>query len=432
MDNLSIILTKIKARQVLDSRGNPTVEVEVHSNVAEGRAMVPSGASTGKFEAWELRDNGKSYGGKSVEKAVNNVNMLIAPKLMGGVLDQKQIDKSMIALDGTTNKSRLGANAILGVSLAAARCSAHSYGVPLYSFLDNYFQNKGTYNKSYQAKRFVLPIPFANIINGGKHAESQLKFQEFMVAPIKAKSFADATQMVVEVYHDLKKVIETQYGKSAANVGDEGGFAPPLKSPEEALNLIVKAIEEAGYQKKVRIAMDCAASEFYVQGRYNVTEIMSKNRDELIDYYSSLVKQYGIISIEDPFDQEDYEAFAMFTQKNRKLQIVGDDLLVTNPAKIQMALTKNLCNALLLKVNQIGSLSEAMDAAFLAKANKWNVMVSHRSGETEDPFIADLTVALGVGQIKLGAPCRGERTAKYNQLLRIEDELGRNSTMQTL
>jgi enolase len=404
-------ITKIRAREVLDSRGNPTVEVEVRTQNSFGRAIVPSGASTGVHEAVELRDsNKKRYGGKGVQAAVNNVNSIIFKNLKNfQVTDQRLIDQTMIDLDKTENKSRLGANAILGVSMAVARAAANSMEQPLYKYLNK------------RAK--TLPIPFSNIINGGKHAGNELNMQEFMIAPIKAKNFTSATQMVAETYQELKGIISNKFGKNAVNVGDEGGFAPPIKTPDEALDMVTKALSEVGYEKKMRIAMDPAASEYYKNGKYTPVK-KALNSTKAIEFYEDLVKRYPIISIEDPFDQDDFDSFKEFTKRNKKLQVVGDDLLVTNPKRIRTAIDQKLCNALLLKVNQIGTLSQAMDAAKMSMRNNWNVMVSHRSGETEDPFIADLSVALGNGQIKLGAPARSDRVAKYNQLLRIEEELG--------
>ncbi|MFP4111932.1 MAG: phosphopyruvate hydratase [Candidatus Woesearchaeota archaeon] len=399
-------IKKIKAREVLDSRGNPTVEVEVYTEEGMGRAIVPSGASTGEYEALELRDKDDRFHGKGVQKACANVQE-IAKELIGmDVTAQKEIDKKMLELDGTDNKSKYGANALLGISMAVARAAADSKKIPLYKYLGN------------DSKR--LPIPFCNIINGGKHAGGKLEMQEFMIAPIKAESFKEAARMASEIYQTLKGILKKKYGASAVNVGDEGGFAPPIDKAEDALDLITQAIKESGYEGKVKIAMDPAASEFYHDKTYLREKLP---REEIIAYYNKLSDEYPIISIEDPFDQDDFESYEGI-MKDTKIQIVGDDLLVTNTKRIQMALDKGLCNALLLKVNQIGTLTEAMDAAKLAMDNDWHVMVSHRSGETEDPFIADLAVALGTGQIKLGAPCRADRTAKFNQLIRIEDELG--------
>ncbi len=408
-------LTRLFARQVLDSRGNPTIEVEAYFNNYFGRAIVPSGASTGKYEALELRDGKRDYSGKSVMKAVDNVNGIIAKKLVGAeFLDQKAVDDFLIKLDGTPNKSKLGANAILGVSMAVCRLAAAVKQKPLYEYIGEI--------AGVERKSFRIPIPFANIINGGKHAGTSLRIQEFMIAPINARTFKDAVRMTAETYHVLKKLIEEKYGKAATNVGDEGGFAPQLTTPEQALDLITEAIKKAGYKGKVRIAMDCAASEFYDKNSNAYVMDKSYSRDEMIEYYLRLIKKYDIFSIEDPFDQDDFEGFQKLTAGAKKIRIIGDDLLVTNPARIQASINARLCNALLLKVNQIGTVTEAIDAARLAIGAGWKVMVSHRSGETEDTFIADLAVGLGCGMIKLGAPCRTERVAKYNQLLRIEEE----------
>ena len=399
----------VHARQVLDSRGNPTVEVEVRTDSSVGRAIVPSGASTGIYEAHELRDNTSKYMGKGVTRAINNINTKISKKIIGmDVFNLTRIDQTLIELDGTDNKKRLGANAILGVSMAVARTGADAKNQSLHVYLGN---------------SKTLPIPFCNIINGGQHAGGKLEMQEFMIAPVKARNFSHAVQMVSETYHELKKIIASKYGKSATNVGDEGGFAPDLNNAEQALDLITSAMEKAGYSSRMRIAMDPASSEFYDSGKYLRKKISSSS---LARYYSKLVEKYPIISIEDPFDQDDFDAYKDFMENHNKknIQIVGDDLLVTNVSRISKAIDENLCNALLLKVNQIGTLTEAINAAELCKSNGWNVMVSHRSGESEDPFIADLAVALGTGQIKLGAPCRSDRTSKYNQLLRIEEELG--------
>ncbi|MBR9690249.1 phosphopyruvate hydratase [Candidatus Woesearchaeota archaeon] len=410
-------IKKVMAREVLDSRGNPTIEVDVICPNSWGRAIVPSGASTGEHEALELRDGKKDrFFGKGVKKAIFNVNTKINRKLRNlDVKEQRLIDQTLIDLDGTPNKRKLGANAVLGVSMAAARAGAMGADKNLYEYLNGFNGNKK-----------VLPIPFANIINGGVHAGNKLVFQEFMIAPVKAKSFFDATRMVSETYHALKSIISKKYGKTAVNVGDEGGFAPPIETAEEALDLIDTAISKAGYNKKVRIAIDAAASEFFRLDKYVIEPGKYVNREELVEIYKDLIRKYKVISIEDPFDQDDFDPWEELTLKS-KIQIVGDDLLATNPERIKMAYARTLCNALLLKVNQIGTLTQAMDAARLAKNHKWGVMVSHRSGESEDPFIADLAVALGNGQIKLGAPARGERTSKYNQLIRIEEELGKKA-----
>jgi len=410
-------IDKLKARTVFDSRGNPTVEVSVTCGKFTGSAIVPSGASTGRYEAYELRDmNNKEFFGKGVFNAVSNVYK-IEKKIKGmDVYDQAGIDNEMLMLDNTPNKSRLGANAILSVSLACARTASMCKGIELYE----YIHTLGKFPK------MKLPVPFANIINGGKHAGNSLKFQEFMIAPVKAKSFFHGSRMISEVYHTLKNILIRNYGKSAINVGDEGGFAPPIVRSTQALRLIEKAVHEAGYSKEIRFAMDAAASEFYNKGLYNVDGKKFKS-EELINYYEQLLNEYPeIISIEDPFDQDDYTAFYEFTKqfKNKGVEIVGDDLLVSNINKIRTAKREELCNALLLKVNQIGTLSEAIEAYNFAKKSKWNVMVSHRSGESEDTFISDLSVGLSSGQIKLGAIARGERTCKYNRLIRIEEYLG--------
>lgn len=408
-------ILNIHARQILDSRGNPTLEVEVETRGGQGRASVPSGASTGTHEAVELRDNRKEFLGKGVLTAVQNVNVIIAKKLFGKECSrQAELDHLLITLDGTQQKSRLGANALLGVSMAACRAAANGR---LYRYIGKLAGNN----------EFILPVPFCNVINGGKHAGNNLPIQEFMIAPVGAKKFSDGMRMVAETYHLLKDIIQKRYGKQAANVGDEGGFAPPLDDGRQALNLLAKAIEEAGYQKEMKIAIDAAASSFYNRGIYALQRQYSA--ELLSSYYLDLVKKYPVISLEDPFAEDDVEAFQRFMKKAATvhLQVIGDDLLVTNPERIQMAVEGNLCNALLLKLNQIGTVTEALQAAQLAMKNGWKVMVSHRSGETEDTFIADLAVGLGCGQIKAGAPCRGERTAKYNRLLQIEEELGKHA-----
>lgn len=416
MDNK---IKSVQARQILDSRGNPTIEVSMLTQQHEAIASVPAGASTGIYEALELRDGTKHYDGKSVLMACNNINSLIANKLKGlDVTNQKKIDELLITIDGTDNKSRLGANAILGVSLASARLASLVKNKPLYSYL---------------GEKKILPIPFSNIINGGVHADGKLRLQEFMIAPIKAKSFAEATMITSEVYHHLKNIIEKRYGKQSTHIGDEGGFAPPLYDPNDAINLIQKAIEELGYQNETKLAIDAAASQFYDRKtqKYLVESKKALDREELIDYYVNLIKSYPIISLEDPFDQDDFFPFQELMKKV-KIQILGDDLLVTNPMRIQKAIDEKLCNALLLKPNQIGTLTESMHSFQIATKAKWNVMVSHRSGETNDSFIADLAVALGCGQIKLGAPCRGERIAKFNRLLEIEQELGKQAKYSRL
>ncbi|XP_053346936.1 beta-enolase isoform X1 [Clarias gariepinus] len=418
---MSII--KIHAREILDSRGNPTVEVDLYTEKGRFRAAVPSGASTGVHEALELRDGDKTrYLGKGVTKAVDHVNKDIVPKLLEqklSVVDQEKIDKLMLELDGTENKSKFGANAILGVSLAVCKAGAAEKGVPLFRHIADLAGNADV----------ILPVPAFNVINGGSHAGNKLAMQEFMILPVGAANFREAMRIGAEVYHNLKSVIKGKYGKDATNVGDEGGFAPNILENNEALELLKSAIEKAGYSDKIIIGMDVAASEFYRNGKYDL-DFKSPDDpkrhitgDQLGDLYKSFIKNYPVQSIEDPFDQDDWENWTKFTS-SVDIQIVGDDLTVTNPKRIQQAVEKKACNCLLLKVNQIGSVTESIQACKLAQQNGWGVMVSHRSGETEDTFIADLVVGLCTGQIKTGAPCRSERLAKYNQLMRIEEQLG--------
>ena len=411
------VIKEVKAREILDSRGNPTVEVEVKlDNGSIGRAAVPSGASTGAFEAVELRDGGKRYLGKGVETAVNNINQKIAPAVIGlSAEDQRALDEKMISLDGTKNKSSLGANAILGVSLAAARAASLSKGQSLFKYL----------GKS-DAK--VLPVPMMNILNGGAHADTNVDIQEFMVAPIGAKTFKESLRWGAEIYHSLKSVLKKQ--GLATSIGDEGGFAPNLASNRAALDLILEAVEIAGFKSgsEIALAMDVAATEFCENGEYKF-EGKKLTSDQMITYYSELVASYPLVSIEDPLDEDDWSGWAEMTkQLGDKIQIVGDDLFVTNPERLQRGIDSKTANALLVKVNQIGSLTETIDAVTLAHKNGYRSMMSHRSGETEDTTIADLAVALGCGQIKTGAPARSERVAKYNQLLRIEEELGSIAT----
>ncbi len=410
-------IAAVRAREVLDSRGEPTVEVEVRlEDGTVGRAIVPSGASTGTHEALELRDGDDRYGGKGVRRAVRNVEEIIAPELEGmDATAQAEIDRLMIELDGTDNKSHLGANAILGVSLAVARAAARSLGIPLYRYLGG----PG-------ARR--LPVPFMNVINGGEHAGNDLDFQEHMIVPHGFDRFSEALRAGTETYHVLGELLEEEYGPIATNVGDEGGYAPPMKDLVEPFEMLVKAIEEAGYApgREIALALDAAATEFYdeEEGVYRAYG-ETYTRDELLDLYKDLVDQYPIVSIEDPFQEEDFRGFARITEElGDKVQIVGDDLFVTNPERLRKGIRMGSANALLLKVNQIGTLTEALEAGQLALQHGYGVMVSHRSGDTEDPFIADLAVALNCGQIKTGAPARSERTAKYNRLLRIEEELG--------
>ncbi|MCS7178015.1 MAG: phosphopyruvate hydratase [Anaerolineae bacterium] len=409
-------IDEIVAREILDSRGNPTVEVEVMlADGSWGRAAVPSGASTGAHEALELRDEDpQRYGGKGVLKAVQNVNELIAEELFGwDATDQLGIDARLLELDGTPNKERLGANAILGVSLAVAHAAANALRMPLYRYIGGVYAH-------------VLPVPLMNILNGGKHAVDGPDLQEFMIAPVGASTFAEALRWGTEVYHALKAVLKKR-GYSTG-VGDEGGFAPSLKTNEEAIEVILEAIGKAGYRpgEQVVLALDPAASEFYEEGRYVLKkEGRTLTGAEMVDFYAAWVEKYPIISIEDGLAEDDWESWALMTRRlGDRIQIVGDDLLVTNVERIRRAIREGSCNALLCKVNQIGTLTEAIAAVQMAQRAGWGVIVSHRSGETEDATIADLAVALNVGQIKTGAPCRSERIAKYNQLLRIEEELG--------
>lgn len=409
----------IHAREILDSRGNPTVEVDVFTENGSGRASVPSGASTGTYEALELRDKDKRYLGKGVAKAVKNVNTEIKDALIGmDVCDQRELDMMMLELDGTPTKSRLGANAILGVSLAIGHAAADSLGISLYRYLG------GT-------NAFVLPVPTMNVINGGKHAGNELAIQEFMIQPRGAKTFSEALRMGAETYHTLGAILVKKYGNSAVNVGYEGGYAPPLKNTTDALDALTSAIEEAGYSKKISIGLDSAASEFYKKGKYNI-DGKAYSAGDMIDLYADLVKTYPVLSIEDPFEEEAFEDFAALTGKLKNTIIIGDDLFVTNVARLEKGIKMKAGNALLLKVNQIGTLSEALDAAALAQKNKYKVIVSHRSAETEDTTIADIAVAIGAELIKTGAPARSERNAKYNQLLRIEEELGKTARYMRL
>ncbi len=400
----------IRARSILDSRGNPTVECDLKTSDGIFRASVPSGASTGAHEAHELRDNGKEYRGMGVQRAVNNVNLILAKKLKGRTVVQQDIDELMIKLDGTANKSKLGANAILAVSMATARAGATAKNLTLHEY----------FKKITGTKKILMPVPAFNIINGGKHAGNKLDFQEYMIMPTGAKSYSEALRMGSEIYHVLKKNLENHFGKSAINVGDEGGFAPPLTCIEEPFDYITDAIIKLGYWKKVKLAIDCAATTFWKNGTYYL-EGQEFKPDAMVNKYEDLANAYPLASIEDPFYEEDFSNFAKL-HKILKTQIVGDDLLCTNPQRVEKAITRNSCNCLLLKINQIGTITEALKAAQLAKKAGWNIMVSHRSGETNDCFIADLAVGIGAGQIKAGAPCRGERLAKYNQLLRIEEE----------
>jgi enolase len=415
---MSVILD-IHARQIFDSRGNPAIEVDVITETETlGRFAVPSGASTGEHEAVELRDGGKDFMGKGVLKAVNNVNTLIADKLLGiSVFDQGLIDQIMIDLDGTPNKSKLGANAILGVSLACAKAAANELGLSLYRYVG------GVQTKT-------LPVPMMNIINGGSHSDAPIAFQEFMVIPVLAKDFSEALQMGTEIFHHLKKVLKER-GLSTA-VGDEGGFAPELKGTEDALDSIKKAVENAGYKfgEEIMIALDCAAAEFYVDGSYDYTKFEGstgkvRTSEEQAEYLAELADNYPIISIEDGMDENDWKGWKVLTDKiGKNVQLVGDDLFVTNVERLSRGINENIANSILIKVNQIGTLTETISAVQMAQNAGYTAVMSHRSGETEDNTIADLAVALSTGQIKTGSASRSDRMAEYNQLLRIEEELG--------
>lgn len=413
---LSSAVKKIKARQVIDSRGNPTVEAEVSLESGHvGRASVPSGASTGKGEAIELRDGDPTkFHGRGVEKAVANINQVLAEKLAGfDSLDQRTIDQKMIELDGTPQKAKLGANAILAVSIANAKAAAVHSGLPLYKYL------------SEGGVAIVLPVPLMNVINGGKHAGNELSIQEFILIPAGFDEFPEALRASVEIYDQLKSILRNKYGPIAINVGDEGGFAPPLKFTPEALNVLVKAIEESGYdgQREVVLGLDCASGSFFDEkdNRYHIDQKTLAGPD-LIDYYGQLLESYNLRSIEDPFCEDDPDNFALFTKKHHDIQVIGDDIFVTNKKRLEAGISRGIANTLLFKVNQIGTLTEAFETMHLALQNRYRVVVSHRSGETEDDYIADIAVGKATGQIKTGAPARGERTAKYNRLLRIYDQ----------
>ncbi|MCL1924462.1 MAG: phosphopyruvate hydratase [Defluviitaleaceae bacterium] len=419
-------IVDINAIEILDSRGNPTVEVEVvvsdGANDYTGRAAVPSGASTGAFEAVELRDGDKSrYLGKGVQKAVENVNSLIFDEIVGlNALEQATIDYKMIELDGTPNKAKLGANAILGVSMAVAKAAAEALDMPLYQYL-------GGFNAK------TMPVPMMNILNGGEHADNTVDFQEFMIMPVGAKTFTEAVRWSAEIYHNLKTVLHKK-GLSTG-VGDEGGFAPDLATPEEVLDIILEAIKKAGYKpgEQIKIALDVAATELYKDGKYHfkgesqakgLKEVIARTSEEMVELYASLVEKYPIISIEDGLDEEDWKGWKLLTEKlGSKVQLVGDDLFVTNTERLQRGISEKTGNSILIKVNQIGSLTETFEAIELAKTNGMTCVISHRSGETEDATIADIAVAVNAGQIKTGAPARSDRVAKYNQLIRIEHEL---------
>ena len=407
-------IVSVKGRWILDSRGNPTVEVDVATACgALGRAAAPSGASKGSREALELRDGGRAFHGKGVSKAVKNVNTEIANAIRGmDSTDQRQVDLKMIELDGTPNKSRLGANAIVATSMAVAKAAANSIGLPLYKYLGGPLADE-------------LPTPMLNIINGGEHAGNDLAIQEFMIVPWDFERFSEALQAASEIYHSLKKYLKEKYGKDAINVGDEGGFAPPLKRTRDALDAIMFAIKDAGYDGRVALALDAAATHFYnpEKGVYEI-DGLELDRNGLLEFYEKLIQEYPIVSIEDPFQENDWEGFKMAV-KELGVRIVGDDLLVTHPELVARAIKESAANAVLVKVNQVGTVSEAWDVVDMAHRASWAAIVSHRSGETEDTFIADFAVGTGAKAIKTGAPARGERTAKYNRLLRIEEELGR-------
>mmetsp|Transcript_56088 Transcript_56088/g.151049 ORF Transcript_56088/g.151049 Transcript_56088/m.151049 type:complete len:470 (+) Transcript_56088:99-1508(+) len=423
------VIKEVKAREILDSRGNPTVEVDL---ITEGgimaRAAVPSGASTGIHEACELRDEDKGrYLGKGVTKAVEAVNTVLNSSIKGmDVREQAALDKKMCELDGTPNKSKLGANAILGVSMAAAKAAAEGKGIPLYQHFADLAGN---------GEKLTLPVPCFNVINGGSHAGNKLAFQEYFIIPVGASSFKEAVRVGCECYHTLKGIIKKKYGGDATLIGDEGGFAPPCDA-KQGVELIMEAIEKAGYKDICKIGMDVAASEFKVEGvdcydlgtwypEAEKTPELKMTGAQLADFYAELAANYPLITIEDPFDQDDWEGWTAFTARvGGPTQVVGDDLTVTNVTRVKKAIDDKACNALLLKVNQIGTITESIDAVKLCKQNGWGVMCSHRSGETEDTTIADLAVGLCTGQIKTGAPCRSDRNAKYNQLMRIEEELG--------
>ena len=405
----------VYAREILDSRGNPTVEVEVLAGESIcGRASVPSGASTGQFEAVELRDGGERYRGLGVTTAVDNVNTRIAPEIIGmNIFDQIEIDRVMIQLDGTENKSKLGANAILGVSMAVAKVAAKALEIPLYRYLGGVSPKR-------------MPIPMMNILNGGKHADNTVDFQEFMIMPVGACCFKEGLRMCAEIYHTLKQILHDRHLSTA--VGDEGGFAPNVKDAKEALSLIVEAVEKAGYKLKeeIVIALDVAASELYNKEFKKYVfegEDVIRSSEELVAYYEKLIEEFPIISIEDPMDEEDWDGWKLMTERlGKKVQLVGDDLFVTNTKRLQKGIDMGVANAILIKVNQIGTLTEAFEAIELAKKSGYRSIISHRSGETEDSTIADIAVAFSTGQIKTGAPCRTERVVKYNQLLRIEED----------
>ncbi|MEW6329532.1 MAG: phosphopyruvate hydratase [Candidatus Micrarchaeota archaeon] len=407
-------IKSVFAREILDSRGNPTVEVEVRTQKGVGRAAAPSGASTGSNEALELRDGGKRYDGKGVLTAVENVNKKIARRLVGkDARKQRELDNLMIEMDGTSTKSRLGANALVATSLALARAAADSARVPLFKYLDK--------------NANLLPVPLMNVINGGKHAGNSLAIQEFIIIPAGAPSFREALRMGAEVYHELGRLLQERYGLSSRNVGDEGGYAPSMLYTREAMDALADAIRASGYSRNVFMGIDAAASSFYKNRKYSI-DGRELEAERLLEFYEQLARDYPLISIEDPFYEEGFSAFAELTRKiGGRTQVIGDDLFVTNAGRLQRGIDARAGNAVLLKINQIGTLTEMMDVATLAKKNSFRTIISHRSGETEDASIADIAVGISAGQIKAGAPARGERTAKYNQLLRIEEMLGKKA-----
>ncbi|MEM2193538.1 MAG: phosphopyruvate hydratase [Candidatus Methanomethylicia archaeon] len=413
---MSSRISRVRGREILDSRGNPTVEAEVILESGDvGVASVPSGASTGKFEAFELRDGDKKrFNGRGVLIAVRNINNVISKALIGrDSLNQEEIDKVMIELDGTERKEKLGGNAILAVSLANIKAAAIYRRIPLYRYIED-------------REEYIIPVPLMNIINGGKHAGNKLSIQEFMIIPYGVENFMEALRLGVETYYKLKSILKDKYGSSAVNVGDEGGFTPQIDNTREALSLLVEAINASGYtEKEIALGIDAAASSFYddENHKYRIDGLMLTG-NELIDYYSMLINEFPIVSVEDPFHEEDYDSFKEFTEKFRnKIQIVGDDIFVTNKKRLEIGIEKGIANTLLFKVNQIGTVTEAFETMKIAIMNNYRVIVSHRSGETEDNYIADIAVGKSVGQIKTGAPCRGERIAKYNRLIRINEEL---------
>jgi enolase len=407
-------ITSVRAREIIDCRGIPTLEVEVTvEGWAKGRFAVPSGLSRGSHEAFELRDGDTRFRGLGVRKAVENVNKIIAPAILGmDALSQREIDRTLLELDGTENKSKLGANAILGVSVAVAKSASSFLDIPFFKYMNQYAQ--------------ILPLPQFNLINGGKHASNDLDFQEFIIMPEGAESFSESLRIASEVNFILRDILLEKYGKSALNVGDEGGFAPPISDVREALDVLSEAVKKSGYEDEIVYALDVASTHFYDRNEGIYTfQGLKLSREEMIEFYDSLISDYPIVSMEDPLYEDDFEGYAELT-KSLDIQIVGDDLFVTNPKRLKKGIEMGAANAVLWKMNQIGTLTEAWDVAQIAMRNGYNVVVSERSGETEDETIADLSVSLNCGQIKTGAPVRGERTSKYNQLLRIEEELGEN------